>query len=203
MDDISTKCVALRLSEREESEVDLIPPVTETGYVLVRKFCMKRRVSLELVARVLKSVWWTEWNFEVCDMGENKVLFQFEDEKDLDRVLLLNPWSFNKYLVVPHKIEVGEAVNKIQFHKVWFWVQIHGLPTMSQMRDAGLHIGSILGQVEKVDVDEKGFCLGGYLRIRVMMDITQPFCRGRMVHIGGVLPRWVDFKYERLQIFCY
>ena len=35
------------------------------------------------------------------------------------------------------------------------------------------------------------------------MDITQPLCRGRMVRIGGTPPRWVDFKYERLPIFCY
>ncbi|KAK9998771.1 hypothetical protein SO802_018374 [Lithocarpus litseifolius] len=203
MDEIATKCAGLRLTEKEESEVDLIPPVTKTERVLVGKFCTKRRVSLESVARVLKSVWRTEKNFEVCDMGENKVLFQFEDEKDLDRVLLLSPWTFDKYLVILHKLDVGEAVNKVQFHKVLFWVQIHGLPTMSQTKEAGVRIGSILGKVEKVDVDDQGFCLGGYLRIRMTMDITQPLCRGRMVRIGGAPPRWVDFKYERLPIFCY
>ncbi|KAL0008719.1 hypothetical protein SO802_010221 [Lithocarpus litseifolius] len=91
MDEIATKCAGLRLTEKEESEVGLIPPVTETERVLVGKFCTKRRVSLESVARVLKSVWRTEKNFEVCDMGENKVLFQFEDEKNLDRVLYSAP----------------------------------------------------------------------------------------------------------------
>ena len=35
------------------------------------------------------------------------------------------------------------------------------------------------------------------------MDITQPLCRGRMVRIGGNPSRWVDFRYERLPIFCY
>ena len=75
MDEITTKCVGLRLTEKEESKVDLIPPVTETECVLVGKFCTKRHVSLESVARVLKSVWRIEKNFEVCDMGDNKVLF--------------------------------------------------------------------------------------------------------------------------------
>ena len=69
---------------------------------------------------MLKLVWWTEKNFEVCDMGDNKVLFQFEDEKDLDRVLLLSPWTFDKYLVLLHKFGAGEAVNKVQFHKAPF-----------------------------------------------------------------------------------
>jgi len=57
--------------------------------------------------------------------------------------------------------------------------------------------------VEKVDVDDKGFCLGGHMCIRVSMDISIPLCRGRLVRFGGLSPRWVDFKYERLPIFCY
>ena len=120
MDEITTKCASLRLTEKEESKVDLIQPVTETEHVLVGKFCTKRCVGVESVVRVLKSVWQTEKNFEVCDMGDNKVLFQFEDEKDLDRVLLLSPWTFDKYLVLLHKLGAGEAVNKVQFHKAPF-----------------------------------------------------------------------------------
>ncbi|XP_075645352.1 uncharacterized protein At4g02000-like [Castanea sativa] len=203
MDEIATKCADLRLTEKEGSEVDLLAPVMETTRVLVGKFYTKRRVSLDLVARVLKSLWRTEKNFKVCDMGENKILFQFEDEEDLDRVLLLNPWSFDKYLVILHKLDVGEVVNKVQFREASFWVQIHGLPTMSQTKDVGVCVGSILGKVEKVDMDKKGFSLGGYLRIRVKMDITQPLSRGRIVRIGDALPRWVEFKYERLPIFRY
>ena len=117
------------------------------------------------MTKVLKSVWRTENNFEVSDMGDNKVLFQFKEAKDLDRVLLLNPQLFDKYLVVLHKLRTGEAVNKLKFHKASFWVQIHRLPTMNQTREAGLRIGGILGEVEKVDMDEKGFFLEGYLRI--------------------------------------
>ena len=203
MDDIANKCARLKLSDIEECEVDLTPPTTETGHVLAGKFCTKRRVNLESVARVLKAVWRTEKNFEVCDMGDNKVLFCFEEARDLDRVLLLSPWSFDKYLVVLHKLAVGEAVNKLKFQRASFWVQIHGLPTMNQTREVGLRIGGILGEVEKVDVDEKSFCLGGYLRIRVSMGITQPLCRGRRVRIRTSAATWVDFRYERVPIFCY
>ena len=40
-DEIATKCAGLRLTEKEESEVDLIPPVTKMERVLVGKFCTK------------------------------------------------------------------------------------------------------------------------------------------------------------------
>ena len=40
---------------------------------------------------------------------------------------------------------------------------------MCQMKTVGLSIGATLGEVEKVDVNEKGFCLGSFMRIRVLM----------------------------------
>ena len=203
MDDITTRCARLRLSTIEGNEVDLSPPMEESGHVVAGKFCMKRWVNLESVAWALKVVWKMERNFEVSDMGENKVLFKFETQEDMDRVLLQSPWSFDKYLVILHKLEMGDATNRIRFDRASFWVQIHGLPTMSQTKETGLCLGSTLGVVEKVDVDGKGFSLGRYLRICVSLDITKPLCRGRMVRIGGPSTVWVEFKYERLPIFCY
>ena len=36
---------------------------------------------------------------------------------------------------------------------------------MSQTKEIGASIGETLGVVEKVDIDDKGFSMGGYLRI--------------------------------------
>lgn len=178
-------------------------PLTDDGLVLVGKFCTKRHVSLESVARVLKSVWKAENSFEVSDLGENKAMFLFQTKDDMERVLLLSPWSFDKYLLILHKMVRGEAVIDIKFDKTPFWIQIHGLPTMCQTKDVGLSIGATLGKVEKVDANTKGFCLGNSLRVRVLLDISIPLCRGRKVCLGEYGLRWVDFKYEWLPIFCY
>ena len=60
-----------------------------------------------------------------------------------------------------------------------------------------------MGKVDKVDIGDKGLSMGCYLRIRVTLDITQPLSHGRIVRLGGSEPRWVEFKYERLPVFCY
>ena len=60
-----------------------------------------------------------------------------------------------------------------------------------------------MGKVEKVDVGDNGVNLGCFLRIRVTLDISQPLIRGRMVRMGCSDSRWVEFKYERLPVFCY
>ena len=130
-------------------------------------------------------------------------MFLFQTKDDMNRVLFLCPWSFDKYLLVLHKLERGEAVKDIKFDKSPFWVQIHGLPTMRQTETVGLSIEATLGEVEKVDANEKGFCLGKFIRIRVLMDISMPLCQGRKVLLGEYGLKWVDFKYERLPIFYY
>ena len=136
-------------------------------------------------------------------MGENRVLLLFQEKEYLDRVLLQGPWSFDKYILLLHKLEVGESISTLTFKDATFWVQIHGLPTLSQTREAGLRIGRSLGKVEKVDVGDKGFSMGCYLRIRVTLDISQSLSRGRIVRSGGSNSWWVEFKYERLPVFCY
>ena len=57
MDETTSRWEGLHLLEREGSEVDLSSSVMETGYVLAGKFYTNCWVNLELVARVLKSVW--------------------------------------------------------------------------------------------------------------------------------------------------
>ena len=135
MDVISNMCAGLKLSNKKSSEIDIAPLIQNAGYILARKFYTKRRINLESVARVLKTIWKIERNFEVCYLGENRALFQFEKRDNLEKVVLLGPWSFDKYLLILHKVEAGELVKNMSFDKVSFSVQIHGLPMLSQTMD--------------------------------------------------------------------
>ena len=56
MEEITDQCAGLKLSEREGNELDLAPIAREHDYVLVGKFSTKRRVNLESVSRVLKTI---------------------------------------------------------------------------------------------------------------------------------------------------
>ena len=56
MDDITERCTGLNLSLKEDAEVEINVPLLEDDLVLVGKFYTKRRINLESVARVLKTV---------------------------------------------------------------------------------------------------------------------------------------------------
>ncbi|KAK7858131.1 hypothetical protein CFP56_014554 [Quercus suber] len=90
------------------------------GTTLVANLFTKRRVNLEAVARTLKGAWKTEQSFELRDLGENKAIILFEDKVDMDRVLSMGPWSFDKYLIALHKLGDEEQIENISFDSASF-----------------------------------------------------------------------------------
>ena len=203
MEEITKKCEKLKLTENEAEQVVLEEEEANEGWVLVGKFLSKRRINLEAVVKALKSIWKTKENFVVQDTGDNTTLFLFQNEGDMNKVLWASPWSFDKYLLVLHKLDKGDSISTISFDRSSFWIQIHGLPMRMQTLEVAKKIAGPLGLIEKVDIGSKGFRLGKYLRIRVNIDISKPLCRGRVVRMGETEKEWVDFRYERLPIFCY
>lgn len=44
---------------------------------------------------------------------------------------------------------------------------------------------------------------GDHVRVRVILDISKPLCRGRKISLDGGNTGWVSFKYERLPSLCF
>jgi hypothetical protein len=68
--------------------------------------------------------------------------------------------------------------------------------------EIGIKIGSSVGKVEEVDVIEKGVEWGEFLRVRIVLDLTKPLARGRMLKLPN-RSVWVAFQYEKIPKFCY
>ena len=60
-------------------------------------------------------------------MGNHVLLFVFENEVDTNRVLLGEPWSFDKYLIVLCRYKDDSSLRKLLFDTAKFWVQVHDL----------------------------------------------------------------------------
>ena len=44
---------------------------------------------------------------------------------------------------------------------------------------------------------------GSFMRARVVIDVSLPLCRGRLISFNEGEEGWVSFKYERLPNICY
>lgn len=65
------------------------------------------------------------------DIGENILLFEFNDCLDLERVLEFEPWSYDKSLVAFQRVQDFEIALRADYSHATFWVQFHNVPVKS------------------------------------------------------------------------
>jgi hypothetical protein len=99
------------LTEGEGDKFNLDPSYPSETYTLAVKFFTRRIINVEAITRTFKPLWRAEKGFSARDMGDNIILFEFEEKADLERVLLLEPWSYDKYLVAFRRLEEDRKLN--------------------------------------------------------------------------------------------
>jgi hypothetical protein len=159
MEEIDNMWQRLSLNEIEGDRFNLRSSTQTVSYFLAAKFYTRRVINVEAVTRTFKPLWRTERGFSVRDMGDNILLFEFEDEADMERVLFSEPWSYDKYLIAFRKVVEDVEIEKVVFDQVTFWVQIHNLPILSLKKEVVEALGRGIGEVMKsTESDEE---LGG------------------------------------------
>ncbi|KAJ8774403.1 hypothetical protein K2173_012477 [Erythroxylum novogranatense] len=100
---------------------------------------------------------------------------------------------------------VGENEDPLQVPLLNYdiWVQVHNLQTGMMSEAMATQLGNTLGNF--IDYDAKAITMGlrGYMRIRVRLDIREPLLRRKKVLNRQRREVYVQFKYEKLPLFCY
>lgn len=100
----------------------------------------------------------------------------FSDVSDVDKVMVGEPWTFDKHLVAMQWVEKHTDVRALELTTTRFRVQVHDLPI-------GLNpcVAKDIVSVAR-DMDEDGAEMEGcnFQRFRVGVDISKPICRGRL-----------------------
>ena len=130
------------------------------------------------------------------------VLFTFDDKNEMEKVMVAEPWSFGKRLMVLQRYGKEKDLGDVEFNKVTFWVQVHDLPIRFRTRKIAEQLCEAIGKVN-VGIDDVETEGDNFLRVRVTMDISQPLCRGRVISLDSGKDLWVPFKYERLPSLCF
>ena len=191
------------LSNAERNTVDLLSTPNQPKSFLVAKFLTQRSLNVESMACTFKPLWRTNHGFTVWDMNDNRLVFVFEDEADRERVIMGEPWAYDKHLVILQRIEEDEAIEEVAFQETSFWVQLHGLRVRWMNHEVATILGLSLGKLDQVSEGGANVEGGMTMRIHVKLDITKPLCRGRKTRLEKGRETWISFKYERLPNFCY
>ena len=120
----------------------------------------------------------------------------------MDRIIAAEPWSFNKSLIVLNRYDKEVAVHASDLTKIAYWVQVFDIPLRFRNREVAEQICESVGTI--LLPDDAPDCDGGsFIRVRVVIDISRPLCRGRLITLDDGKEHWVSFKYERLTNLCY
>ena len=148
MEKLSVLWEKLTLSEGEGNMYKSDSFEQGSGQVVTAKFFTHRALNMEAIARTFRPLWRTKSDFEVKDVGNRTVLFVFSDKIDAERVLMGEPWSYDKHLVLLRRLEQSIAVKDLDFNRTLFWVQIHDLPIGDMNPRSAYEIGVIIGEVQ-------------------------------------------------------
>ncbi|XVF84584.1 hypothetical protein PTKIN_Ptkin17bG0048800 [Pterospermum kingtungense] len=165
--------------------------VSNGKYCLLGKLIINRASNLEAMRNVLAKAWRLKSTLTITEFREKVFVFQFEDAIEKDRVLLGQPWTFNKSLLVLNDFDSSMFPEKVNMDWCPFWVQVHGLPLDLMNEKFGIVIGETIGEIMEVETDGKQQVWGRWLRIRVNIDVSKPLKRGSKIARPGVVNNWL------------
>uniref|UniRef100_A0A7N2M4M2 DUF4283 domain-containing protein n=1 Tax=Quercus lobata TaxID=97700 RepID=A0A7N2M4M2_QUELO len=113
MEDLTRSWNKFSLSKKEEKGVDLFTNKQIQYVCLVAKFFTRRTVNIDAVVRTFCLLWRTSKDFRIRDAGKNHLVFEFEDWEDAEKVLLGEPWSFDRSLIVFQRIDGGKSLGRV------------------------------------------------------------------------------------------
>ncbi|TXG50019.1 hypothetical protein EZV62_025894 [Acer yangbiense] len=208
-EEVANLCEALSLKENEGLLMSLHSGLKDGGsrrlsLRLAGKLLSVKHVNREAFLSVLPRIWRTVKEFEIEILEGNIFSFTFKEESDRRSVLRGGPWSFDKALLVLEEPTGKGDIREMKFDKVAFWIQIHKVPLLCMTSEIGRFLGSMIGEVKEIDDGGSGDCVGKYIRVRVVVDVTKPLRRMLRVDVlGDGKETNMLLRYERLPDHCY
>ncbi|KAH1120938.1 hypothetical protein J1N35_004098 [Gossypium stocksii] len=107
------------------------------------------------------------------------------------------------HLLVLQRVQSGENPSVLDLNHTEFWVQIHELPAGMMCEPMAKQLGNFLGTFLEYDTAVSVLSQPAYMRIRVRLNVSAPLKRKKKIHLGNDVYAYVQFKYEKLSLFCF
>lgn len=164
-------------------------------WAAVGRFLADKSIKMEVMQQVMAAVWRPVKGVCVKKIENDRFIFKFFHEKDIQRILREGPWAFENATLVLKRLKEGDRVE--------FWVQVHDVPCGFMTERIAEQIGNAVGIFVQNDPNNFGGNWKSYMRIRVAIDINRPLRKKLKLRKNRREWVWVVFKYERLFTFCY
>ncbi|KAI9125686.1 hypothetical protein K1719_003104 [Acacia pycnantha] len=182
--------------------VDFATHVLETlnqkmGLAVVIKL-MGRKIGFRQLRSRLQSIWKLSGPFKLVDLEDDCFLVRFREDLDYQNVLLNGPWMiFGHYLTV-QPWSPSFKTHEHVFHQVIGWIRLPKLPARYYHKSIIRSIGSVFGEVIRVDYNTDSGDRGKFARLAVRIDLTKPLTS--KIQVDGEI---IYVEYEGLPTICF
>lgn len=186
--------------EEEGDDVNLL----QAQRTLVGKVQTNRSLNRGAIKHILSKAWGDPEGLSISDVGMNLFMFIFKKKEEAHEVIRKGPWYVMGKLISMQRWTHHAVMKEIDFSKVGFWVQVHGLPVEYMKVQNAEKILNQMGKLEEIEnmfVEEQ--LVRYFVRARLRIDVSQPLSTGCWIPRRNLPKVWVSIKYEKLQDLCF
>ncbi|XP_030964783.1 uncharacterized protein LOC115986060 [Quercus lobata] len=181
----------MRLMTEEEEVITILDEgrkeeIEGCALSLIGKFLTCKPFNKLAAHNTLRRAWGLEKDIQIVEVGSNLFQFKFSREFDLDRVLRGGPWSFDNQVLLFRR-----------------WHNDRGAPFDMSSPKVASEIGRRLGEVVEVEKRRSLESQNLFMRVKVALPLSKPLRRGGFIGGSDGQRSWVDYRYERLPLFCH
>lgn len=169
---------------------------------LLGKLWTKRPYNIYGLMETMKKLWGPSQGVNCREMRHNWISFQFKTKRDLKRVIDMEPWHFNKHVLVLKPVAGNDQPSAMKFNTTPFWITVYDLLLMGRDEKILRLIGFRFGEVMEIDGNTT-IGITRSVRMKILLQLEKPLKRGTKIKIGRSEPCWILVTYERLPSFCY
>ncbi|KAI9088605.1 hypothetical protein K1719_029719 [Acacia pycnantha] len=167
------------------------------GLAVVIKL-LGRRIGYRPLRTQLQNLWKPAGQFKLTDLDEDCFLVRFQEDLDYQNALLSGPWMvYGHYLTVQPWTPAFKPQDHV-INQVMGWIRLPKLPARYYHKSVIRSIGSVFGEVIRVDYNTGSGERGKFARIAVSIDLTKPLISKIMVD-----GETIYVEYEGLPSICF
>ncbi|KAI9091954.1 hypothetical protein K1719_027889 [Acacia pycnantha] len=182
--------------------VDFATHVIETlnqrmGLAVVVKL-LGRRIGHRYLRTQLQTLWRPSGPIRITDLNDDCFLVRFKEDMDYQHALLNGPWMiFGHYLTTQPWSPSFKPQEHVVNHVIG-WIRLPKLPARYYHKAIIRSIGSVFGEVIRVDYNTDSGERGKFARLAVNIDLTKPLIS--KIQVDGEL---IFVEYEGLPSICF
>ncbi|KAM0871498.1 hypothetical protein ACQ4PT_039344 [Festuca glaucescens] len=184
----------------DEEDADLVDP----DLAMVGKVLSPNLLHIETIKAAMRPAWGNPRGLVFNSAGDNLFVAEFGSNADRERVIDGSPWRVGKHAVLMQRYDADIKPPDVKFTSLTLWARIYALPPRLMRVQRGEEIAKPVGRVLRIEADDLGRCWGGFMRLRVEVNVTEPLMRMVTVYSSKFkTTEAYEVKYERLPFFCY